>query len=260
MEVPSATAPGPEVPATSELLGVLEAAASAVAHALSTLGSDERRRPGNRPGQYHLDLVADDAACGVLHAAGLEVLSEESGRSGPEGSGMLVVVDPLDGSTNASMGIPWYATSLCVLDEEGPLVSLVVNQVSGARYQAVRGGGALCDGAPVAPSSCSELAHAVVGISGFPAERGGWAQFRALGSAALDLCCVATGALDGYRVVGRSTLYGWDYLGAMLVCEEAGAVVSERDGADLIVRDRSPRRPIAAATAALHAELAALPL
>ena len=69
-----------------------------------------------------------------------------------------------------------------------------------------------------------------------------------LGSAALDHCAVADGSLDGYTVAGGSGLRGWDYLGGLLICLEAGAVVGERHGDDLVVRDDSPRAPVAAAT------------
>ena len=83
---------------------------------------------GHEPGQYRLDLAADDAALPILHGAGLAVLSEESGLTGDGPSGLLAVIDPVDGSTNAHRGVPFYSTSICVLDDEGPLVGLVVNQ------------------------------------------------------------------------------------------------------------------------------------
>lgn len=228
------------------LLEVLTEAARAVRSALSGLG--DWRPGGSRPGQYHLDLVADAAALGVLHAAGLGVLSEESGVTGPGEPELLVVLDPVDGSTNASRGIPWFATSMCVLDGEGPRAALVVNQSSGVRYEAVRGGGARRDGRPISPSGCRELSEAVIGVSGYPGHHPGWSQFRALGSAALDHCAVAEGVLDGYRLVGGSWLHVWDYLGGMLVCAEAGAVVGELHGNDLVTRDDSLRSPVAAAT------------
>lgn len=248
------------------LRSVLLEASRAVRRALD--GLEDLRRPGRRPGQYHLDLVADEAVLEVLHGAGLAVLSEESGHTSPgsttarhrvsasaRGRTLLVVVDPVDGSTNASLGLPWYATSLCVLDDTGPLVGLVVNQATGACYEAVRGGGARRDGRPVRPSSVGHLEQSVIGISGFPRTHPGWAQFRAMGAAALDLCAVAEGVLDGYRVVGGSRLFAWDYLAAMLVCTEAGATVGECDGAELIVRDASPRRPVAAGTPALYGQI-----
>lgn len=240
------------------LLEVLSEAALAVSSALATI--DDLRPAGDRPGQYRLDLVADAAALEVLHRAGLSVLSEESGLSPPgpgpsPGDKLLAVIDPVDGSTNASLGIPWYATSICVLDAEGPRVALVVNQANGARYDAIRGGGARRDGHEIAPSGCREASKAVVGISGFPKERPGWAQFRALGAAALDICAVAEGVLDGYRVVGGSWLNSWDYLGALLVCTESGAVVGELNGDVLEVRDASRRAPVAAATPELFESL-----
>src|ERR1700756_895848 len=82
-----------------------------------------------------------------------------------------------------------------------------------------------------------------------------WAS-RALGAASLECCAVAQGVLDAYLPVGRSTLYGWDYLAGLLVCREAGVAAAERDGRDLIARDDTSRRPIVAATTSLAAQLA----
>jgi fructose-1,6-bisphosphatase/inositol monophosphatase family enzyme len=153
--------------------------------------------------------------------------------------------------------VPFYSTSICVLDEEGPLVGVVTNQATGARYAAVRGAGAEKDGLGITASGCEELASAIVGISGFPGRYPGWAQYRALGAASLECCAVAEGVLDAYQVVGRSTLYGWDYLAGLLACREAGAAETERDGRNLVVRDATIRRPIVAATPALVERLAA---
>jgi fructose-1,6-bisphosphatase/inositol monophosphatase family enzyme len=211
---------------------------------------------GGKPGQYRLDLAADDAALPVLHGAGLAVLSEESGLSGDGPSGLLAVIDPVDGSTNAHRGVPFYATSICVLDATGPLVGVVVDQATGARYAAARREGAERDGVALRSSGCEDLGRAIVGISGFPGRHPGWAQFRALGAASLECCAVAEGVLDAYLVAGRSTLHGWDYLAGLLICTEAGAIARERDGRDLVVRDATTRRPVVAATAALAERLA----
>ena len=237
------------------LLEVLDEAVAAVQSALGEL--DDWGPSGGKPGQYRLDLAADGAALPVLHGAGLTVLSEESGLTEAGSSGLLAVVDPVDGSTNAHRGVPFYSTSICVLDTEGPRVGLVVNLASGTRYAAVRGAGAKRDGQRISPSSCTELGQAIVGISGFPVRHPGWAQFRALGAASLECCAVAEGVLDAYTVVGRSTLYGWDYLAGLLVCREAGATEGERDGKDVVVRDATSRRPVLAATSELAARLCA---
>jgi myo-inositol-1(or 4)-monophosphatase len=191
----------------------------------------------------------------MLHGAGVAVWSEVSGRTGADDGALLAVIDPVDGSTNAYRGVPFYATSICVLDAEGPLAGVVVNQATGTRFAATRGGGAERDGRPIAPSACTELSSAIVAISGFPGRHPGWAQFRAFGAAALEFCAVAEGMIDAYMVAGRSTLYGWDYLAGMLIATESGAVTLERDAADLAVRDDATRRPVVAATAQLAQRL-----
>ncbi|MGO8864838.1 MAG: inositol monophosphatase family protein [Acidimicrobiales bacterium] len=237
----------------ARLLDVLDEAVAAVRAALD--GFEGRGQSGAKPGQYLLDLAADGAALPVLHGTGMAVLSEESGVTGDGPSGLLAVIDPVDGSTNADRGVPFYSTSICVLDAEGPRVGLVVNLATGERYAAVRGGGAEKDGRAIVPSGCEDLGSALVGISGYPGHHPGWAQFRALGAASLECCAVAEGVLDAYLVVGGSTLYGWDYLAGLLVCREAGAAEGEREGRDLVVRDASSRRPLVAATRGLAARL-----
>src|SRR3954471_13498158 len=122
-------------------MGLLHEVAEAVAAAMRTV--TDFGPSGARVGQYVLDVTADGAALAVLNRAGVGVLSEESGFN-PTSTGEVVVIDPIDGSTNASRGLPWFATSLCFVDEDGPAVSLVVNQATGVRFSAERGGGAWC--------------------------------------------------------------------------------------------------------------------
>lgn len=241
---------GPE-----ELLEVLNRAADAVAGSLKSL--TDWGPADTRPGQYRSDLVADEAAVRVLTEAGLAVLSEESGLSRPAPDReLLAVLDPVDGSTNASRRIPWYGTSICVLDGAGPLAAVVVNQATGVRYEALRGGGARRDGAAIVPSGCIEMRRSLIGLSGPTPGWLGWRQYRTLGAAALDLCAVADGTLDGYMDCMRDAHGSWDYLGGLLVCREAGAVVVDAHGRDLVVTDHAERRtPVAAATPELLAEL-----
>lgn len=235
------------------MLSVLHEAADAVRLVLDRL---EGWGPaGTRPGQYHTDLVADPAALGVLDKAGLGALSEESGVHHPDRP-LFAVLDPVDGSTNASRGIPWYATSICVLDSEGPRAAVVVNQASGVRYEAVRGGGARRDGAPLRSSSCTSLSSALIGLTGMPPHHLGWRQFRALGASALDLCAVADGTFDGFLDCVGDVHGPWDYMAGMLVCQEGGAVVVDAAERPLVTRGHADRRtPVAAATPQLLSAL-----
>lgn len=213
---------------------------------------------GAHGGQHRSDLAADAAALEVLAQADVAVLSEESGWTGLDDRDVVVVVDPLDGSTNAARGIPWFATSLCAVDREGLRAALVVDLPHGRTYTALRGTGAAVDGVPIRPTTCTDTRDAFVGISGLPARPLGWRQFRSLGAAALDLCAVAEGVLDAYVDCSRSAHGPWDYLGGVLVCIEAGAIVGDALGRELLALDpRARRTPLAAATQPLFDALVA---
>ena len=239
--------------APEDLLSLFEETARTVATALGSLA--DWGLAGTRPGQHRSDLVADEVATGALLDAGLGVCSEESGLQGEDRS-VIVVLDPLDGSTNAAQGIPWYATSFCAVDDLGALAALVLNLASGERYSAVRGGGAYRDGRPIQPSAITSLSEAIIGVSGYPPRHLRWRQYRALGAAALDLCSVADGRLDGF--VDCHSHGPWDYLGGTLVCREAGACVVDAAGRELTTTDPGVRRsPLAAAGGTLLADLRA---
>ena len=241
---------------TAEPSELLSACADAIADVLHA--NEDWGPSGRRVGQYAVDVAADDAALAVLRRAGVSILSEESGfERGARDE--VVVLDPLDGSTNASRGIAWFATSLCLVDAEGPRAALVVNQANGVRYSAERGSGAWRDGVRLRTSGCADLAQAIVAVSGPPPSRPGWAQFRAFGAAALDLCLVADGTVDGFVDCVTDAHGAWDYLGGTLICREAGALVADAHGRDLVVMEHAARRtPVAAATSALHADLLAV--
>ncbi len=237
------------------LLTLLHDTVDAIVAALAT-HEDWGLVGGERSDEYKHDVVADAAALKVLGGAPVGVLSEESGITDFDRD-LIVVLDPVDGSTNASHGLPWFATSLCAVDADGPRAALVVNLGTGARFAAVRGGGATLNGRPIHPSTTTEMSGALVALSGMPAQGHlGWRQYRALGASALDMCAVAAGMVDAFIDCYHQPAHGpWDYLGGMLICQEAGAVVTDRYGEDLVVLEHQARRnPIAAATPALLEE------
>jgi myo-inositol-1(or 4)-monophosphatase len=173
---------------------------------------------------------------------------EEQGRQ-PGTSGVTWVIDPIDGTVNYLYGIPAYA--VCVAAVVGdttrpgawdPVVGVVHNPASGQTWTAAAGHGASLDGELLVARATppSELAGALVG-TGFgylAARRARQSQvlaellprvrdIRRIGCAAMDLCLVAVGALDGYYERG---LHVWDVAAAMLVAREAGVAVRGIDG------------------------------
>lgn len=230
----------------AEVAGLLRRCADEVAAVVALV--EDRRAPGHRPTQYALDLVADEAVVALLEREGVGVLSEESGARGLDRD-LVVVVDPVDGSQNASRGIPVYATSLCAVDRDGPLAALVVNLATGQSAEAVRGAGAWAGGQRLRPSGCRAMGDAVVALSGPAPPHRPWAAMRSLGAAALELAGVAAGAFDAYVNTDDDHHGVWDYLAAALLVEEAGAVVADARGRPLTVLDpRARRSPVAAAT------------
>ena len=219
--------------------------------------NDDWGLSGKRPDQYISDVVADTAIHELLKPLGYGILSEESDLLSPKDASLpTVVVDPLDGSTNASRGLPWFSTSLCAVDEQGPWVAVVADLVHGNRYDAVRGWGARRNGEEIKRDGCPDLGDSIVAVSGLPEKNLGWEQFRNLGSAALALCSIADGQLDAFVDCTPDAHGVWDYLGGMLICEEAGGVVYEVKNRELCVLDHGERRtPLAAAGKKLGEEL-----
>jgi len=228
------------------LLTLFDKTAVAIRDAVAPITGEERRARTDRPGQYAIDVVADRAALEILHRVPLTVVSEESGITGTPNAPVTVVMDPIDGSSNAARDIPYWATSLCALDREGPLAAMVINHATGSSFRALRGAGATRDGQPLEPSSATRVEDAVVGISNLPGRMLAWKQFRALGSCALALCDVAYGALDGYFDAG-SVHAPWDYLGGLLICTEAGVAIVDAEDRPLGIADPNARRRLVAA-------------
>jgi myo-inositol-1(or 4)-monophosphatase len=160
---------------------------------------------------------------------------------------VTVVVDPVDGSTNCARGIPYWAISLCAVDADGPLCSLVANGATGECTTSTRGGGAWLDGTRLAAAPTAHAVDGLIVINGRPPRTRVWKQYRALGAAAQIQTDVAAGRVDGYLDMVPDGHAPWDYLGGLLACTEAGAVVVDHAGRPLAVTDPAARRQLLAA-------------
>jgi myo-inositol-1(or 4)-monophosphatase len=191
------------------------------------------------------------------------VVGEEGSVVGREGSGRPVwLVDPLDGTTNYAHRLPWYAVSIGLELDDGPLLGVVHAPETGWEFWAVRGRGAHLGEAPIRVSSVLSLDDALV-ATGFPYDRRTSPQnnvpelaavlrrcqgVRRIGVASLDCALTAWGCLDAYW---EYKLHPWDIAAGALLVLEAGGRVSLADGLPY----RSGAGHIAASNGLVHDEL-----
>ncbi len=185
----------------------------------------------------------------------------EEGAERASQSGVTWVIDPLDGTVNYFYGLPGWNVSVAAKDRDGVIVGVVSAPSINSLWTATRGGGAHFNGEPIRCNEPVALERALIG-TGFSYSldrRVGQAEFaqhliprirdiRRAGAAAVDLCNVAMGALDGFFEID---LQEWDLAAGGLIATEAGAIVTGRLGAA-----PGPLMVIAAGPA-LHMELVA---
>ncbi len=189
-----------------------------------------------------IDIVTEaDRASEVLVRERLLGARPDDGMVGEEGSsregtsGVVWIVDPIDGTVNYLYGLPHFAVSIAAELDGTVVAGVVVAPVLGLEYVATAGGGATLNGRPISPRPVVPLAERLVG-TGFSYEqpaRTRQAEYlarmlprirdiRRLGSCALDVCGVASGLLDAYVEEGAHI---WDHAAAGLVVEEAGGTL-----------------------------------
>jgi myo-inositol-1(or 4)-monophosphatase len=195
------------------------------------------------------DRASEEALLGFLgrRFPGAAILAEESGASGRRAGGLEFFVDPLDGTTNYAHAVPHFAVNVGVSDRAGLAAGATYDPLRDELWLAARGGGATLNGAPVAHSGRAELKGALL-VTGFPYDVHQryeeplrlFAAFirraravRRFGSAALDLAYVASGRFDGFWEL---RLKPWDVAPGILIAREAGALVTDLEGGDGMLR------------------------
>ncbi len=195
------------------------------------------------------------------------IVGEEGGNQGAPAATAAYhwFVDPVDGTVNFASKLPHFCTSIALATRDRePLLGVIYDPTRRELFTAIHGAGAWLNGQRLRVTQTAALIDAVI-TSGFPYDKHTnpdnnlkeWAAFlvrirgeRRLGSAALDLCYVAAGRLDGYW---EKDLKTWDVMAGMLIAREAGGMVTDYQG------DPNPQRfdrgRYVASNGKLHAEM-----
>ena len=195
---------------------------------------------GTKSSATDIVTIADQAAEAMVKERLLGARPGD-GMVGEEGddlrgtSGVVWIVDPIDGTVNYLYGLPHFAVSIAAEVDGEVVAGVVVAPALDLEYVATLGGGATCNGRPVRPRPAVRLAERLV-ATGFSYEQPARTRqagyiahllprvrdLRRLGSCALDLCGVASGTLDAYVEEGAHI---WDHAAAGLVVLEAGGIL-----------------------------------
>ena len=178
-------------------------------------------------------------------------------------TGLAVVIDPLDGTTNFLHGYPEYAVSIAILQDGEPVAAVVFDVPGDERFTAIAGGGCHLDGVPCRVSDIADPQRALVG-TGFPFKdaadiapyqaqmsrvMAGVSGVRRPGAASIDLASVACGRFDAFW---ETMLSPWDFAAGMLLVREAGGLATDLDGGHLAALAPSS---VLAGNPAMHAWL-----
>jgi len=221
-----------------------------------------------------VDLESQRAALQVIRDRhpGHRILAEEEDGEGTDNAPTsmegppLWIVDPLDGTTNYLHGHPFYAASVGVVVDGDFSVGVVAQASTGERWWAGRGEGAWKGESRIRVSETGGLARALIG-TGFPFKvldllpqylqdfdrvLRSTSGIRRTGAAALDLCYLAEGRLDGFW---EASLAPWDVAAGIAILQEAGGIATRPDGSSV---DLSTGPVLAANSRVLHGALGSL--
>lgn len=228
-------------------LAAADAAAAVHRRWVGRLSTTDWELKGTSDFVTEVDREAERAVVGIIRERHPDhrILAEEgSGDAGAEGDDRpLWIVDPLDGTTNFLHGYPQYAVSVAISVDGRPAAGAVVAPATGERWWAARGCGAFKNGRRIRVSEIRRLENALIG-TGFPFKvhhlipeylaqfdrvLRATAGIRRGGSAALDLCYLASGYLDGFWELW---LDPWDIAAGTIILREAGGLLSRLDGSE----------------------------
>ena len=245
-----------------ELLTLAESIAQTAGELLSNRPDtfDINQKSSARDFATHMDHASEKLiVSSILAARPSDGIIGEEGANRVSTSGITWVIDPIDGTVNYFYNLPGWNISIAAKDEEGVLIGVVYAPTLNSLWRASRGGGAFLNDRPIHASGAATLADSLIatGFSYDLAERVRQGEkiasliprvrdIRRNGAAAVDLCHVASGAVDGYFETG---LKEWDLAAGGLIAREAGALVTGRNSVP------AGEAMVIAAAPALHALL-----
>lgn len=259
---------------------VAEAAARAGGAVLTRMLRDGDLEIGYKDARANLVTAADHESQRavtdtILAAFPDHAVDGEEGTAGNMDSADVWYVDPLDGTTNYTHGVPFFCVSVALRSSEAPrggetrrggdqtVAGAVYDPGRDEMFVGVLGGGATLNGTPVGVSDIARLDRALVVAQAQtvnPDEISAYARLverlmsvsggvRSLGSPALTLCAIAAGRLDAYC---EYSMEAWDILAGQLILSEAGGTLTLFDGQPHMTADRAD---VVASNGHIHAEL-----
>lgn len=202
---------------------------------------------GDRDYASEVDYAIEDRVRSFLHTQTPDIgfLGEEDGVSGPSAD-LYWVLDPIDGTVNYTHALPMCGISLALVAGEQPQLGVIDHPYLSARYSAVRGTGAYCNGTPIHVGDVEHLADALVTIGDYAVGEGAEEKndarlkvtgalapralrVRMLGASAVDLTWLAAGRTDASVALSNKA---WDMAAGVVIASEAGATVSDLDGSN----------------------------
>ncbi len=233
---------------------------------MSSLGTAIVQEKGPRDLVTQIDIQSQELISRGLGSEFPDVpmVGEEDREYADWTRGEVWVVDPLDGTTNYSHGLPGFSVSIALCRDGQPVLGVVFDPWLDELFTASLVHAATLNEMPIRPSACRQLEKALL-VSSFPSTVAArcpelvrfnrvvqFATTRRLGSAALNFCYVASGRLDGYWA---STLKIWDAAAGAFIARQAGATCRHLTGGEVDWRD-----PQIVATGTVELSAALIPM
>ncbi|WP_413285094.1 inositol-1-monophosphatase [Vibrio sp. MA40-2] len=214
-----------------------------IAKSLENSEKIEATLKGSNDYVTNVDKEAEFIIIDIIKAAYPDhcIVAEESGETEGKDKAVQWIIDPIDGTTNFVKGFPQFSVSIAVRMNGRTEVACVYDPMLNELFTAQRGSGAQLNNARIRVKQLKDLEGTVLS-TGFPSKQKQHSEayfkimtalftecsdFRRTGSAALDLCYVAAGRVDGFFELG---LKPWDMAAGELIAREAGAILTDFSG------------------------------